>query len=869
MKIIVCHDNADLDAIASMVAAKKLYPDALMVLPNSMEKTARDLIKEAELEPAFIKPSQIDPKSVELAILVDFKRRDRSKLIDKLLKEKRPEIHIYDHHPAHGKDIEGNVEIIEETGACTTIIVNLLRKKGVSITPSEATIMLLGIHEDTGSFTFNSTTPQDMEAAAYLLSLGANLNIVSDHLKRELTAEQIDVLNEMLENLERLKIAGIEVGITAISRDKYVGDLAVLAHKLRDIEGLSVLFVLARMDNKITIIGRSRIHALHVGSVLSEFGGGGHSTAASASVKDLTLVQVKEKLLNTIKSHLEKTQTAKNIMTSPAITTTADTTLDEAEKILVRYNINALPVVSDDKVVGIITRQIIERALYHQLEMGKVGDYMNTEFEVAYEDTPIFELERIMLTKPQRLVPILNREERIVGVVTRGELLKALYEDMMHSPLKRNEHLFKKNLKSLMRDRIPSDLMRIIETAKELGGELGYNVYLVGGFVRDLLLRVDNFDLDFVIEGDGPHFASKLAERFKGRVNIHRKFETAVVILPDGNRVDVTTARFEYYREPAALPEVARGSIKRDLYRRDFTINAMAIKLTEPDAYTLIDYYGGLRDLKDKVIRIIHNLSFVEDPTRAFRAIRFEQRYGFRIGPQTERLIRLAVRDGIFERLSGKRVFNELKHMLDEKNALLMVKRMQELDLLKFIHRNLHVDKDMEELFNKAVEIFNWYELLFKRKQPERWITNAMILLKDLKESELKELLQWFGIGKKEKELIVSGIKKVNKVIYNLSKTEDPAEIYSILSGHPLEAVLFFMAKAEAKNQEKIGRYLMEWMDIKTEVKGDDLIRMGLTPGPIFGKILSKVLEAKIRGEVKTKEEELELVKQLVLNIST
>ena len=863
MKAILCHDKADFDALASLVAAKKLYPDAVMVMPSSMEKNVRDFVRESEMEMELTPPSKVNPEEVELLVLVDFKRKDRSRLAGEILNRKRPVIHIYDHHPAHGKDIAGDVEVIEETGACTTILVDIIRKKNVPITPEEATLFLLGIHEDTGSFTFTSTTPKDMEIARFLLEKGANLNLVSDYLKRELTPEQIELLNEMLNNLERVKIAGIEIGITSVVRDKYVGDLAVLAHKLRDIEALTVLFVLALMDNKVTIIARSRTDALHVGNLLSDFGGGGHATAASASVKDMTIPQVKERLLEAIRKELETTRTASSIMTTPAITVDAGATIKEAEELMVRYNINSLPVIKDGKVVGIITRQIVERALYHHLEQGKVEDYMNAEFEVVTPDTPIKEIEKIMLARTQRMVPVVDRG-KVVGVVTRGELFKALYEDVIRSSITRNEHMFKKNLKALMKDRIPRNIWEIIEKAKEVGESLGYNVYLVGGFVRDLLLRVENYDLDFVVEGDGPVFAVMLAEILGGKVNVHKKFETAVVILPDGTRFDVATARFEYYREPAALPEVAKGSIKRDLYRRDFTINAMAIKITGEDAYTLIDYYGGLRDLKDKVIRVIHNLSFVEDPTRAFRAVRFEQRYGFRIGAQTERLIRLAVRDGIFERLSGKRVFNELKHMLDEKNALLMVKRMQDLGILRFVHPKIRVDEEMEELFDRAQEVLSWYELLFKRKQPETWMVNMMILLNKLKPEEVERLTHWFGMAKSEKEIISTGIFQAHKVLWELRKAEDDAKVYFTLRNQPLEAILYYMARADEETQRKIGRYLMEWMDIKTAIGGRDLIKLGLTPGPLFSKLLNKVLEAKIKGEVNTKEEELEYVKRLI-----
>ncbi len=865
MKIILTHDNGDFDAIACMVAAKKLYPDAVPVMPSSLEKNVRDFLKESGYEIEFISSSEIRPEHVELIVYVDSKRIDRSKVLKEILEVKRPEIHIYDHHPAHPKNVKGDVEILEETGACITILVNILKKTGINITKEEATIFALGLYEDTGFFTFTSTTPKDLDIGAYLLSKGADLNMVSDYLKRDLTPEQIELLNEMIKNLEVMNIAGIDVGITQISRDKYVGDLAVLAHKLRDIKSLTSLFVLARMDDKITLIARSRTDALDVGEIATEFGGGGHSTAASASIKDLTLNQVREKLIFLIKKKLETTRTAKDAMTSPPIIAFPDLTLKEAEKIMVRYNINSLPVVDKGKVVGIITRQTVERAIHHGLYDEKVEDYMNTEFEVAYVDTPIKELEDMMLSAQQRMIPILNRKGVLVGVVTRGELLKVLYEDVVKSTISERKIPFKKGVKSLLKERIPDWLFKIIETARHVGERLGFNVYIVGGFVRDLLLRVENLDLDFVVEGEGIRFAEELAKALGGRVNAHEKFETAVIILPNDYRIDVATARLEYYEEPAALPKVVKGSIKRDLYRRDFTINAMAIKITGEDAYTLIDYYGGLRDLKDKVLRVIHSLSFVEDPTRAFRAVRFEKRYNFRIGTQTEKLIKIAVRDRIFDRLSGTRIFSELKHILEEKAVWEMIKRLSELDLIQFIHKDLKVDEESERLFKSVQEVLSWYELLFKREKPEIWVVNLMALLRDLKITDLVKLLKRFGISKRHREIVLRGITDVHKVITELKSTDDPANIYKILSSYPLEAVLYFMAYSRDEDiKRKISWYLMELMDVETEIKGKDLIKLGLTPGPIFGVLLNKVLEAKLRGEVRTKEEELEYLKKLL-----
>ncbi|MEO0278788.1 MAG: hypothetical protein ABIM21_05900, partial [candidate division WOR-3 bacterium] len=417
---------------------------------------------------------------------------------------------------------------------------------------------------------------------------------------------------------------------------------------------------------------------------------------------------------------------------------------------------------------------------------------------------------------------------------------------------------------SLMRERIPRRILDVIEIAKDVGEELRLNVYIVGGFVRDLILKVENYDLDFVVEGDGLSFAKAFAERVNGRVNIHERFETAVVIFPDNYRVDVSTARMEYYEEPASLPRVVRGSIKRDLYRRDFTINAMAIKITGDDAYTLFDYYGGMRDIKDRLINVIHNLSFVEDPTRAFRAVRFEQRYGFRIGPQTEKLIKIAVKERIFEKLTGKRIMNELKHMLSEKHAFRMIKRMEELGILQFVHSKLKADTYMEGVFERTREVIAWYELLFKRKQPESWIINAAALLHTLQIDEVKELLHWFNLSRDDREKILVAITDYKSIIKQLESTTDEVKIYWLLKSYPLEAVLFFLAMCEKEEvRQKIGTYLIELVDLETEIKGRDILALGATPGPIIGEILKKVLEAKIKGSVKSREEEISLAREL------
>jgi tRNA nucleotidyltransferase (CCA-adding enzyme) len=868
MQIITTHIMADFDALACMVAAKKLYPQGILVFPGSQEKKVRDYLKESPFSLELMSSSQIDPADVDLLVVVDTKLKERIGDLAKVVEMGNAKIHVYDHHPAHPKDINAHIEVVDEVGAASTLFVEIFQKKGVKIGVEEATLLALGIYEDTGSFTFNSTTPRDMKAAAYLLEQGADLNQISDYVKRELTTEQVSLLDEMIRNTEIHTIQGIEVAITTISKKKYVGDLAILAHKLKDMENLNVLFVLARMDDRITLIARSRLEAVDVGSIAEEFGGGGHATAASAVIKDLTLIQTKDRLLELLRTKLGMTRGSREIMTAPPLSINPASTIEEAEKTMVRFNINALLVMEREKLLGIITRQTLEKAIYHHLQRAPVREYMTTDFITVSPDVSLEELEEIMMNKGQRIVPVVDKD-RVIGVVTRGELLRALYEDLSLKPKPlRDERRepFMKNVKVLMKDRLPTDVWSIIQKAGEIANTLGYNAYLVGGFVRDLLLRVSNLDLDIVVEGDGMVFADELAKALGGRTNKYSKFKTAVVILPDGQKMDVATSRLEFYEEPGALPEVTIGSIKRDLYRRDFSINTMAIKISGPDAFTLIDYFGGQRDLKDKVIRVLHNLSFVEDPTRAFRAVRFEQRYGFRIGGQTERLIKQAVEQGLFHKVSGSRLFSELKQMLSEKEPIKMVKRMDKLGLLPFIHPAIKLTREVKELFARIDEVLAWYELLFMEEKVAPWVIYMAAMLKSLSIQETEELTRRLAVPKRYAQVLMETRQKSHHLARILSKASpDSSNIYRLLKPLAMETLLYTMAYSDRDEVKKaVSLYLTQLRRVKPALSGKDLVALGLEPGDIFSKILDILLTARLKGEVSSREGELRLVKKLL-----
>ena len=909
MKVITTHFNADFDCLASMLAAKKLYPDARIVFPGAQEKNVRDFLKASDCSFQFDKLKNISLDEITTLIIVDTRLTGRIGPFESVVKRKGVSVHVYDHHPNTPQDIESEVTVVKERGSTTTIFVELLKEKGIPLTPAEATIMALGIYEDTGSLTFTSTRPEDLEASAYLLSIGANLNVVSDFIYRELSPEQFSLLNDLIHGLEIHDINGLPVAVATASSDHYIGDLAILTHKLKDMENLNCLFVLVRMEDRIHLVARSRIEAVDVAAVAHEFGGGGHPTASSATIRDMTMIQIEERLINILKEKVHPVKLAKEMMTYPVKSVQRDEAIKSAEELMTRYNISSLPVLDGKKPVGIITRQIVEKAIFHDLKEEKVSDLMISEFSTVHSDTPYRRIDEIIIVGKQKLVPVVNDSGEMEGIISRGDLLRAIYGDMLKKPallyLKEGgtRYPFSKNLKGLLSERLPERILKLLDEAGEVADRLGFSAFLVGGFVRDLLLRIENLDIDIVIEGNGILFAEKFAERLSGRVKSHKKFGTAVVIIPSlppsseqvreekgggvlkGEfKIDIATARMEYYEHPAALPIVEMSSLKNDLYRRDFTINTLAISLNKKEAWQLIDFFGGQRDLKERAIRVLHNLSFVEDPTRVFRAIRFEQRFNFSIGKQTMTLLEGAVKKDLFNRLSGSRVYLELVLMLKEREPLKMIRRMQELSLLKFIHPKIIYSDSMKELFLNIGETISWHHLLFIGSEAEGWFIYMMGLLDDLMDEDVMDVCTRLSISEHYKNKLLTNRSQIKEAYQELFSAPPPllppqvgeekggglfkpSQIYDALHPLSLEALLFMMAKVPQERIKKaISLYLTKLRTVKIDITGDDIVEMGIERGPEVGSILKAVRDAKLDGLIKDKKDEMEFVKKELQN---
>jgi tRNA nucleotidyltransferase (CCA-adding enzyme) len=871
MDVITTHINADFDSLASMMAAKKLYPQAILVFPGSQEKNLRDFFLQSTFYLfATERIKNIDFQAIERLILVDTRQPGRIGKFKEIINRPGLELHIYDHHPAAPDDLKGDTEFIREVGATVTILTHLLKEKNVPLTPEEATVLALGLYEDTGSFTFSSTTAEDYEAAAFLLERGANLNIVSSLITRELTPEQISLLNELIQSATRYTVRGLEVVVAKASSTRYVGDFAILVHKLKDMENINVLFALTQMEDRIYLVARSRVEEVNVGEIAAAFGGGGHATAASATIKDLNLVQAEEKLLNLLEGKISPVRRAKDLMSFPVKTIPAQETIEKAGELLTRYNVNVFPVMEEGKIVGLISRQVIEKAAFHGFKASPVKDYMTSEFSTVHPQTPLSKIQDLIVGNNQRFLPVMEKED-LVGAITRTDLLRWLYATSGRTPHALMEQDFstlrprKKEFLQLMAERLPGEVLRLLKAIGKKGHELGFQVYAVGGFVRDLILRTENYDVDLVVEGDGIQLGQAIAEEGQGEIRIHKKFGTATLTLPNNYRIDIATARLEYYDHPAALPRVEHGSIKLDLYRRDFTVNALAIHLHPKHFGELIDFFGGQRDLKERAIRVLHNLSFVEDPTRVFRAVRFEQRFHFQITKHTHQLMENAVRMGLFGRLSGRRLFRELSLGLEEERPFAVIKRLGQYDLLRFFHARLKADRAMEMLFQRLESVISWYNLLFTGEKQEKWMVPFLGLVDGLTEKETEDILNRLTLPASFRSAFLQRRMAAHQVIQRLTYAPilERSDLFILLHPLPTDFLLYAMGRTESGEVKRaISLYFTELKRMKIAIRGKDLKRMGFLPGPIYNEILQSLLRARLDGKIHSAAEELEYVQQ-------
>jgi len=867
LEIITTHSKTDLDAFASMVAAQKIYPMAVPVFSGKHSPNVEEFISLHKDILNFYTVKDIDLSKISRVIVVDTKNPRRLDRLADVLRKPGVEIHIYDHHPWVKGDLHGSLEVVEMVGATTTLLIEEIRRQGVPVTALEATIFALGIYEDTDSLTFTSTTARDVLAVAFLLEKGANLGVVTDFLGRPFTQEQKNLLKKLLLSAEHLQINGFNILIYSTEAPEFIVGLDILTHTLSKIEHPDAIFTVVKMEDRVYVVARSNVFQINVGEILACLGGGGHEGAASAALKGAETGEVMEKLLAVVRENVRPPLTCRGIMSSPVKTVGPDTPISEAGQVMLRYGHSGLPVVREKHLLGVISRRDVEKAIRHGLGHAPVKGFMTNRLISVHPDMPISEVRELMIEHDIGRVPVVEGGF-LVGIVSRSDLLQTLhgkipsrYQTIYSSSLPAHPA----NLKGTLDAFLPPFIRELLYKTGELGDELGCQVYAAGGVVRDILLKTVNLDVDLVVEGDGIALASALGEFYSVRVRAHRQFGTAQLIFSGDFKVDVATARVEYYEYPAALPKVESSSLHQDLYRRDFTINAMAIFLDQKRFGDLIDYFGGRQDLLGGQIRVLYNLSFIEDPTRILRAVRFEQRYNFSIESQTLRFLEEAVDQQVLKMVSWERIWEELKHILSEPRSGEMLARLDNLRVWPFIFPEAdyrEVEPALKDIGYSLEKLREW-DIYVPSK---RWLCYLIAVMHRLDPETARIICERYHLRKRQTDSVlasITGYPAIMSGVRDSYNKESIGEVAKLILEIPRESYPLLVALTDGEKMRDHLRGLLEFvLKSRPGIDGKFIKGLGYRPGPIFRRTIDAVWQARLEGRVKSREDEEAFVRQ-------
>ncbi|MEG3435850.1 CBS domain-containing protein [Pannus brasiliensis CCIBt3594] len=888
MDLILCHQTADFDALGAAVGLSRLKAGSRIVLTGGAHPTVKEFLALHRDEFPLIELRSVNPETIRSIAIVDNQWRDRlGKAGEWLDLPHLQAIEIYDHHldGRSSSDIPATSVQVEAVGAATTLIVEALQKEGIEPNSIESTVMALGIHVDTGSLTFGGTTARDVYALGWLMTRGANLKTIARYCEPSFSPRLQELFGEVLETVETETVRGYKIARVLLTTEDFIPGLSGLAERLIDLADADALLFGHTYSkgeeesarHRLTVIGRSRVDGVNLATLFAPYGGGGHPRAASVSFRDVEPIERLHELYNGLLEQIPHPPTARDIMSSPVRTIRPDTSIEQAERVLFRYGHSGLSVVDEsDRLVGVISRRDLDLALHHGFRHAPVKGYMTRDPKTIAPDTSLPDIESLMVTYDLGRLPVLDNGQ-LVGIVTRTDVLRQIHREQK-TRSEASYPLISCLLPSLQA-RLAPVFWEFLRSAASAAEKRGWHLYLVGGAVRDLLLAENAGtlvlqDIDLVVDGfhrstdsrAGVELAGDLQKLYpEARVSIHGEFQTAALLWHKDERfgslwVDIATARTEFYPYPAANPQVESSSIRQDLYRRDFTINALAVRLTSPRPGEVLDFFGGILDLKSRQIRVLHANSFIEDPTRIYRAVRFATRLGFSIEPMTEGYIRYAIESGVFDRSRGEnlsvpalatRLKAELNYILEADYWKAALKSLAALDALKCLHADLVLDG---ALWWQVRYASRW--LHFSRVEPPLipWLTRLEVLLASLPDRDRRAIALNLQLPKDSIERLGQLDNAEREIAARLPELRRPSEIVRFLRAYKPGLLSLVAAQSAREIRSILWRYLSRWSRVRAPLDGNDLKAMGYKAGPRFGEILDALLAATLDGKIGDRE---------------
>jgi tRNA nucleotidyltransferase (CCA-adding enzyme) len=828
VKLVVTHEQPDFDALASVALAKLAHPGSAATLTGTLSSGLRKLTVLYRDELNLLEASQIDLNQVTELIIVDTNDPRRIRPFDQLL-GKVP-VTVYDHHPLTTGSIEATHGIQEQVGAAATLLTRHLKASNTPIPASTASLALLGIHADTGHLTYSGTTGADYHAAAHLLASGANLQFVTEHLREPFTPAQRAFLNRIMSDARLEQDGDNQLLTAALTLHEYVPGASGLVSQALELQGADAAVITVNMDGPTLIFARVLEGYDAAAAFSEEFGTGGHPGAAFAR-SDQTAEQALQRAVTALKRHRDARITAADLMTSPVTTIPASSTVAQARQLLQRHGHNGAPVTdSAGRLQGVISRRDIERALRFDLDTAPITGFMTRDLILASPTDSLGQLEELIISNNIGRLPVISAG-RLVGIVTRTDLLRA-----------RHPHAGPDSAQ-LVINRLPGFASELLASAARLL-PAGASLYLVGGTVRDALLGRALTDFDLAVEGmPAARLAELLQKHYGGTLTQHGTFGTTTLALDNDLAIDIATARDETYAHPGALPEVAPSSISRDLNRRDFTVNALAVRI-QPAPLQLLDPFNGQADLQKQLLRPLHPLSFLDDPTRILRGARLAGRLGFSFTPSAQQQAQLALTRAVLDRMTNERLRNELQLTFMEARVEPAVDELVQLGALRAMF-----SLDADPALLAALDAL-------RARQPVDSEAYLLALLLATPQQGALEHIRRFHWPSR----LAASLERLRLA------AGDPAALTEDVLARTTAAERAVLKGMGPAWREQVAAF--EALPQRRKLRGSDVLELGLPSGPLVGQLLAAVSRARQAGQVDSFEAELELARSLIPRLS-
>lgn len=864
LELVVLPHGADLDLVGAARCLLLSRPGTRLLHPSRLAANAWSLIRRAPwFQPLLF--AQVPWPEIVMVHLVGVTQAPQSPELVARLPRLEAEVVVYAHGPVKLPVAARTVPI--KSCSLTAHFVNGIRRADGPLAIEDAALLTMAVTERTWCGLAHRVTPLDLDALQFLRTFPVPAKQVANLVCLGLREGQRGLLNDLLSQAVDVPVGHWPIVLTTARTIGNVQDLLPVMETLWSRLDPHILVAAVSFGTRSRVFARSRLPEVALAPCFRSWQAREEDRWVSFQVPLGEPDEVRAALVAALEAGLRPDTTARDIMAVSPRCIRADETVANAHDMMLRFNLMSLVVTRDDRYVGLITRRDLDRAVQMDLWDSPIEPYVASTTPIIGPDTPVRVLRRLMLRHNATRLPVVEGGKAL-GLITARELLRALRDPLPlpreFLPLVETRDLPKPSeIEGLLRRLVP---LRVLHLLKKIGAKaeaMGRQAFLVGGFVRDLLLETPCLDMDIVLIGDALPFVEALQADLAAEPCHFERFRTARLAV-DGLKIDFTSARIEHYSQPAALPQVELSGLSNDLFRRDFTINALALDILPGRFLRLLDFFGGERDLRERKIRILHAFSFLEDPTRLFRALRFACRFRFTLEADTQRAFDLALQRGVVGHLSLKRIGAEIARGLEEGAPHRVLQKLFETGLIRALHPDLRA-------FTLLPARFRLLPGMVRRFAPlgepiDLGAIHWIGLLAPLAPGEADRILMDLHFAAGRRRIVVETLRQMPILPGKLARLApgDDAGLHATLSGLPLETLVALIAFSLDKGgARRVLDFLGRLRGIRCELTGKDLIALGIPPGAHMRTILADLLTRRIRGEITSRKDEETHVRQI------